>query len=260
MKLILLTGAAGGVARMIRPILTERYRLRLSDKGRISDPGTREEVVPADLTDLDTVRAAVRGVDGIIHFGGYSVEADWETISAANITGTYNLFEAARLEGVRRVVFASSNHVMGFYPRSDVVGVEQVVLPDTRYGVSKALGEALGALYAHKYGLEVLAIRIGHIVPKPETIRDLSIWQSPRDACQLIQIGLEYPDIRYEVVFGTSDNARTWWDNSNAYRLGYRPEDRSEPFAPEVLTLDKPNPDPRTALNQGGNFCIAERM
>src|SRR5690606_9795227 len=145
----------------------------------------------ADLADLDAVRAAVRGTDGIIHFGGVSLESDWETINRANIAGTYNLFEAARLEGVRRIVVASAKHVMGFYARATVVGVDQTLLPDTRYGVSKAFGEALAALYAHKYGAEVMVIRIGHVMPQPETVRDLSTWVSPRDLCQLIRIGLD---------------------------------------------------------------------
>ena len=120
-------------------------------------------MVAADLDDIEALRKAIAGVDGIVHLGGYSVEAEWDTIHAANIVGCYNLFEAARLEGVRRIVFASSNHAVGFYPRSQTIGIDAPVRPDTRYGLSKAFGEALGALYAYKYGAEVLSIRIGNV-------------------------------------------------------------------------------------------------
>jgi uronate dehydrogenase len=168
------------------------------------------------------------------------------------------VFEAARLEGVRRLVFASSNHAMGFYPRSETIPVDTTVRPDTRYGLSKAFGEALGSLYAYKYGAEVLTIRIGHILPRPASVRDLAIWLSPRDFCQLIAIGMEVPGLQHEIVYGMSDNKRAWWDNSAAVRLGYRPEDRSEDFASDALAAA--SGDPRVDLNQGGAFCVAEAM
>ncbi|MCB1486657.1 MAG: NAD(P)-dependent oxidoreductase [Bauldia sp.] len=261
MKRILITGAAGGVAAMIRPLLRSEYRLRLSDRRPVPDPAAGEEVVTADLDDLAALRRAIAGVDGIVHLGGYSVEADWETIHAANIVGCHNLFEAARLEGVGRIVFASSNHAIGFYPRSETIGVDVPVRPDSRYGLSKAFGEALGALYGHKYGAAVLSIRIGHVGERPVDRRRLAIWISPRDLVQLIRIGLEHPGIRHEIVYGMSDNARAWWDNSNAARLGYKPQDRSEDYATEVLAADSgTSGDDRIDLNQGGPFCVAERM
>ena len=231
MKTILVTGAAGGVAGMIRPLLRTDYRLRLSDRRPVPDPTAEEEVVPAELTDPAAVRRAVAGVDGIIHLGGYPLETDWETIHAANIIGAYNLFEAARLESVRRIVFASTNHVVGFYPRAETIADDVTVRPDTRYGLSKAFGEALASLYAFKYGAEVMSIRIGNVAYQPSDIRRLAIWVSPRDLVQLMRIGLEQPGIRHEIVYGMSDNARAWWDNSNAHRLGYRPQDRSEDYA-----------------------------
>lgn len=261
MKRILITGASGGVATLIRPLLRADYRLRLSDRLPVPDPVDGEEVVEADLGDLPALRKAVAGVDGIVHLGGYSVEADWETIQAANIVGCNNLFEAARLEGVKRIVFASSNHAVGFYPRSQTIGIDAPVRPDTRYGLSKAFGEALAALHAYKYGAEVLSIRIGNVGEKPLDRRRLAIWLSPRDLVQLIGIGLEHPDIRHEIVFGMSENDRAWWDNSNALRLGYKPQDRSEAFAEAVLAADDgKSGDDRVDLNQGGGFCIAETM
>jgi uronate dehydrogenase len=261
MKRILITGAAGGVVTWLRPLLRPKYLLRLSDRQGVRDPVAGEEVVLADLGDLAALRSVVAGVDGIVHFGGYSREADWETIHAANFIGTYNLFEAARLEGVKRVVFASSNHVMGFYPKTETVPVDKTIRPDSRYGLSKAFGEGLGSLYADKYGLEVLSIRIGHVLPKPTDRRRLAIWLSPRDLAQLVSIGIDHPGVRNEIVYGMSDNQRAWWDNSNATRLGYRPVDRSEDYAAEAIAADRDaTGDPRADLNQGGEFCIAEMM
>jgi uronate dehydrogenase len=240
--------------------LRRQYRLRLSDVSDIARDA-EEEFVRADLADLAALRAAVRGVDGIIHLGGQSLESDFETILSANVIGTFNLFEAARLEGVRRVVFASSNHVVGFYPRTQTIPIDAVVRPDSRYGVSKAFGEAVAGLYAYKYGAEAFTIRIGHILPQPETMRDLAIWLSPRDFCQLIGIGLDLPGLRHEIVYGLSDNRRRWWDNGNATRLGYRPEDRSEDYAADIVARNAGHTgDSRVDINQGGGFCIAEAM
>ena len=259
MKTILVTGAAGGVARQIRPLLRAHYRLRLSDHKPVADPTPDETVATADLGDMAALRDAIRGVDGILHLGGYSLEADWDVIHDANIVGCHNLFEAARQEGVRRIVFASSNHAVGFYPRSETIGIDAPVRPDSRYGLSKAFGEALAALYAYKYGAEVLSIRIGNITPAPQDRRRLAIWQSPRDFVQLVRIGLEHPGIRHEIVYGMSDNARAWWDNGNAIRLGYKPQDRSEDYAAAILAVDPgPAGDPRSDDNQGGPFCVAE--
>jgi uronate dehydrogenase len=261
MKLILMTGAAGGVAALIRPLMRAKYRLRLSDRTSIADVATGEEVVMADLGDLEAVRGAVAGVDGILHLGGYALETAWDTIHQANIIGAYNLFEAARLAGVKRVVFASTNHVVGFYRRDQTIGDDVTVRPDTRYGLSKAFGEAVGSLYADKYGAEVMSIRIGNVAERPSDIRRLSIWISPRDFVQLVGIGLDRPGIRHEIVYGMSDNKRAWWDNSNAHRLGYRPEDRSEDFAAEVEAIDPgPTGNPDVDLHQGGVFCVSETI
>ncbi len=259
MKRILITGAAGGVSGMIRPILRADYQLRLSDRVPVADPVAGEEVVQAELGDMAALRSAVSGVDGIVHLGGFSVESNWQTIRDANIEGAYNLFEAARLEGVKRIIFASSNHAMGYYPRSQTIGHDITPRPDSRYGLSKAFGEALGSLYAYKYGAEVLSIRIGNVAAEPVDVRRLAIWISPRDLCQLIRIGLERPGIRHEIVFGVSGNKRAWYDNSNAERLGYKPEDHSEDYAEAILARDSGvSGDDRVDLNQGGGFCAAE--
>jgi uronate dehydrogenase len=259
MKLILMTGAAGGVARMLRPLMRADYRLRLSDVAPIPDRAADEEAAPADLADFQAVLGAVDGADAVVHLGGYSVEGPWEDILDANIVGAYHVFEAARQRGVKRIVFASSNHAVGFYRRDRTIGAEAPPRPDSRYGVSKAFGEALGSLYAFKYGLEVMSIRIGNVDEKPRDVRRLSIWISPRDLYQLVRIGLERPGIRHEIVYGMSDNRRAWWDNAAARRLGYAPQDRSEDFAAEVLAAHPATSgDAAADDHQGGPFCSAE--
>ncbi|HEY7609499.1 MAG TPA: NAD(P)-dependent oxidoreductase [Alphaproteobacteria bacterium] len=257
---VLLTGAAGGIGTRLRGMLKGAYReLRLSDVRVPKGVGKDEKFVPADLADIAAVEKIVEGIDGIIHLGGISIEKPWEMIHPANIVGCYNLFEAARRHGVKRVVFASSNHVMGFYRRRRRVGTDALVRPDSRYGVSKAFGEALGALYADKYGLRVLCIRIGNFAEKPVDMRRMSIWISPDDLVQLIRIGLEHPALRYEVVYGASDNARSWWDNAAAFRLGYRPSGRAEEHLKDALAGQaKLPPDSVAEMFEGGPFCSDE--
>ncbi|MDP6346161.1 MAG: NAD(P)-dependent oxidoreductase [Alphaproteobacteria bacterium] len=260
MNTVLITGAAGGIGGRLRKLLKGAYpRLLLSDRERPADLADDEEFIAAELSDMTQVEALLRGVDGVIHLGGRAFEDEWAVIHQANIVGCHNLFEAARLNGTARVVFASSNHAIGFYPRHRRIGVDHKVRPDSRYGVSKAFGEALGAFYAEKYGLGVLAIRIGNVDDHPVDLRRLSIWISPRDLVQLIRIGLEHPDLRYEVVWGVSDNARGWWDNEPAYRLGYRPADRAEDHRERALAAEaERQPDPVGDHFQGGDACSLE--
>jgi uronate dehydrogenase len=255
-----MTGAAGGIGTRLRQMLPAIYPdLVLSDLTRPANLAPSERFVAADLADLAAVEHACEGVDGILHFGGFSVEGPWETILQANIVGCYNLFEAARRKGVKRVVFASSNHAVGFYPRNQTIGIDEPVKPDSRYGVSKAFGEAIGALYAEKHGMRVLSLRIGNFGDRPIDRRRLAIWLHPDDLVQLCRIGLEHPDLHCEIMYGASDNARGWWDNSNARRFGYVPKHRSEDFAAEALAAQaKLPPDPIGDLFQGGTFCSAE--
>jgi uronate dehydrogenase len=260
MRRVLITGAAGDVGTRLRRLLKPVYpELRSSDIKRPADLAPDDDFLQADLARMEQVERIVDSVEGIIHLGGYSVEGPWETILNANIIGCYNLFEAARRAGVKRVVFASSNHAVGFYPRHQRIGTEVTLRPDTRYGVSKAFGEALGSLYADKHGLGVLCIRIGNVGDKPVDRRRLSIWIKPEDLVQLARIGLEHPDLRFEVFYGASFNERAWWDNSKAYAWGYRPTGRAEDFRDEAMAADvNAKPDPVAEFFQGGPFCSEE--
>ena len=258
MKKILITGAAGDVGGHLRRELAGRYALRLSDIRPVADLADGEEFIRGDCASLRDMLKVTKGVEAIVHLGGFSVEGDWDTILRANIVGTHNVFEAARRNGVRRMVFATSNHAVGFYDRDETVDHRVYPRPDSRYGVSKVFGEALGSLYADKYGMEVVCVRIGNVNPKPMDKRRLSIWLSPRDLAQLVSIAIDRPGIRFEIVYGVSGNRRSWYDNANAERLGYAPQDDSEPYAEEVLKNEKPGADPRTEKYQGGTFVLAE--
>jgi uronate dehydrogenase len=260
MKTVLVTGASGGVGTRLRKLLKGVYpQIRWSDLRAPADLTKDEEFVAADLSDLNAVEKAVDGVQGIVHLGGYSIEGPWETILQSNIVGTYNLFEAARKKRVERVVFASSNHTVGFYPRRRRIGTDVTLRPDTRYGVSKAFGEAVGSLYAYKHGIRVTCLRIGNVAEEPADMRRMSIWLHPEDLVQLIRIGLEHPDIRFEVFYGASDNERAWWDNGNAFRHGYQPKHRSEAHLDKAIAGQAKLPaDPIGDWYEGGPFCSGE--
>ena len=243
MHRVLITGAGGGIGRSLRETLRGVYPvLRVSDRvplaPALSGNEGIEEVDQTDISDMTQVERMVAGVDGIIHLGGISGENTWEKILEGNIVGLYNVFEAARRAGVRRIVMATSNHAVGFYPRAQTIDHRVRIRPDSRYGVSKAFSEALASLYADKHGIGFLCTRIGNFGTKPIDSRRLSIWISPRDYTQLCRIGLEHPDIRFEIVYGVSNNKRSWYDNSNAFRLGYKPQDDSEPYAAEILAAE----------------------
>jgi uronate dehydrogenase len=258
-KTILITGATGDVGAHLRRELAGKYRLRLSDK-RPLKPGKGEKFMRADISKMADALRITKGVDAIVHLGGYSVEGPWPAILQANIVGCYNVFEAARRNGVKRILFPTSNHAVGFYRRDQTIDHRVYPKPDSRYGVSKVFGEALGSLYADKYGMEVFLMRIGNVNAQPIDKRRLSIWLSPRDLAQLVTIGIDRPGIKFEIVYGISGNQRAWYDNANAARLGYRPQDDSEVFAEEVLAKEKPSGDVIAEAHQGGAFCTAEQV
>ncbi|MEV6107418.1 NAD(P)-dependent oxidoreductase [Streptomyces sp. NPDC051940] len=247
-RTILLTGAAGGVGTLMRGLLPAYgYDLRLMDL--VAVEGEPDAVV-ADLNDAAALRAAMRGVDAVVHLAGISLEASFEQILHANIAGTHALYEAARAEGVRRVVFASSNHAVGATPvpsAGALLAASAPHRPDTYYGLSKCFGEDLAQLYWDKHGIETVSVRIGSCFPEPTTVRMLSIWLSPEDCARLFDAALTAPGVGHTVVYGSSANTRLWWDLAPARALGYEPRDDSERFAEKLLAehgpLDPANPD-----------------
>jgi uronate dehydrogenase len=253
---LLLTGAAGGLGRELRGRLKAHCRrLRLSD---IVDLGTAtdgEEIMPAALQDANAVLQLLDGVDAVVHLGGVSVEGPFEPILQANIVGAYNLYEAARRHGVRRIVYASSNHVTGFYRQDEVIDARMPMRPDGHYGLSKAFGENLAQFYFDRYGLETVSLRIGSSFPEPKDRRMLATWLSYDDLERLVVASLTAPVVGHTIVYGLSDNTTAWWDNTPARHLGYRPQDSSEVFRAAVEarqpTLDLHDP---ATLYQGGAF------
>ncbi|GAA1884800.1 NAD-dependent epimerase/dehydratase family protein [Streptantibioticus ferralitis] len=262
-RTLLLTGAAGGLGSMMRGLLPDHgYELRLFDLLPISG---EPNAITADLADRDALREAVRGVDAILHLAGISLEAPFEKILRANIEGVYNLYEAARAEGVRRIVFASSNHAVGFVPRpvgdDPLIPVEIPHRPDTYYGLSKGFGEDLASLYWHRHGIETVSVRIGSCFPEPTTVRMLSLWLSPADGARLFHAALTAENVGHTVVYGSSANTRLWWDLSPARALGYEPQDDSEQYAAELIAKHgELTPDDPDHTHLGGSFCTRPPM
>ncbi|MDI3421429.1 NAD-dependent epimerase/dehydratase family protein [Streptomyces luteolus] len=262
-RTVLLTGAAGGVGTLMRELLPRYgYELRLLDLVPVEGA---PDAITADLADKDALRAAVRGVDAIVHLAGISLESSFENVLRANIEGTYHLYEAAREEGVRRIVFASSNHAVGFTPRprpgDPLIPVDTPRRPDTYYGLSKAFGEDLAQLYWDRHGLETVSVRIGSCFPEPTSVRMLSVWMSPADGARLFHAALTAPEVGHTVVYGSSANSRLWWDLSSARALGYEPRDDSERYAEKLVAeqgeLDDSDPD---HAHLGGPFCTSPPM
>lgn len=258
MKTILMTGAAGRIGTFLRPELAGKYRLRLSDITPIRKLAPGETFVRADISKFADALKITKGVDAVVHFGGQSGENDWDAILSANIIGFYNMLEAARRNGVKRFLVATSNHAVGFYRCDEKIDHRVYPKPDSRYGVSKVFNEALASLYADRYGMQMFCMRIGNVNHAPIDRRRLAIWVSGRDMAQLVTIGLEHPKIRFEIVYGISDNARAWFDNSNARRLGYRPQDRSERYAAEIVRKEDPPGKSPADIYQGGGHCMSE--
>lgn len=253
---LLLTGAAGKLGRELRPRLKAYCdTLRLSDRSALGEAGPGEEAVLADLADADAVSAVVEGVDAIVHLGGVSTEQPWAPILAGNIVGAYNLYEAARRHRVRRIVYASSNHVTGFYRQDQVVSPRDPVRPDGLYGLSKAFGENLAQLYWDRHGLETVSLRIGSSFAEPVDRRMLCTWMSFDDLERLVAAALGAAVVGHTVIYGMSDNAAGWWDNTPARHIGYRPQDSSDRFRAVVearqQTIDPGSP---AAIYQGGAF------
>ena len=256
---LLLTGAAGGVGTALRERLKANCMvLRLSDRLDFGPAQAGEEMALADLSDASAVSAMVQGCQAIVHMGGVSVEGPFDPILQANIVGVYNLYEAARQHGVKRVVFASSNHVTGFYRQSETITPAHPPRPDSLYGVSKAFGEDLSRMYFDRYGIETACVRIGSSFAEPRDRRMLASWLSFDDLHRLITACLTTPVLGHCIIFGVSDNAVTWYDNASVRHVGYVPQDCSDGFR-EAIYARTPEPDVTdpTVIYQGGTFLMA---
>lgn len=253
---LLLTGAAGGLGKVLRQSLRPFTRiLRLSDIAEVAPAlDESEEVQLCDLADKQAVDQLVAGVDAILHFGGVSVERPFEEILGANICGVFHIYEAARRHNVKRVIFASSNHVIGFHKQGHRLDAYSPRRPDSYYGLSKCYGEDMASFYFDRYGIETVSIRIGSSFSEPQNRRMMSTWLSYGDLTQLLECALYTPNVGHTVVYGVSDNQNVWWDNSYAAHLNFKARDSSEPFRAQVEALPMPAADDPILVYQGGAF------
>ena len=241
-KKVLITGAAGRIGKVLREGLKDRYDIRILFNKTVTETTPDEEVFQANVTDLNKMEEAVDGCDAVIHMAGNpSTKATFEEVQAANSLGTYNIYEACVRKGCSRVIFASTNHVVGMYEKQagDPIYTtpDMPVRPDSFYGASKAHGEFLGRYYAENHGLGVVCLRIGSFQPiekvqNRDNDRYLSTWLSYKDAVQLCWRGIEAENVKFGIYFGISGNTRAYWDLQNAKEeLGYDPIDNAESFA-----------------------------
>jgi uronate dehydrogenase len=232
-KKVLITGAAGRIGLVMRAGLKDRYDLRLMYHRTVLSAADGDEVIVGSLTDMAKMEEAVAGVDAVVHMAGDpNMEASWESVLEANIKGVYCLYEAAKNQGVKRIIFASTNHVTGFYEQEGIYTTPDMPeRPDSLYGASKAFGEDLGQYYVDAFGLEVICLRIGSFQPDKSVIkrasdRILSSWLSHRDCVQLVWRGIEATQVKFGIFYGISANTKAYWDIQNARDLlGYEPED-----------------------------------
>ncbi|CAB3651195.1 NAD-dependent epimerase/dehydratase family protein [Achromobacter pestifer] len=257
---LLLTGAAGNLGRVLRPRLkahAEVLRVSDLDLAALEPAGQGEETLPCDLADATAVLQLVQGVDAIVHLGGVSVERPFDEILPANIQGVYNLYEAARIHNVRRVVFASSNHVIGFHEQGKQLDASAPLRPDGYYGLSKAYGENLSRFYFDRYGIETVCLRIGSSFPEPKDRRMMVTWLSYDDLSDLVTRSLFTPGVGHLIVYGASANRDRWWHDDAAKVLGFVPQDSSESFRAQVEAQPALAADDPAARYQGGAFVKA---
>jgi uronate dehydrogenase len=254
-KPVLLTGASGNLGRMLARVLAAQgWTLRLTDIAPFPDQvPAGASFVRADLNDGVTTLRLTEGCGAILHFGGVSVERPFEEVLGPNIRGLYHIYEAARRERAR-VVFASSNHSIGFHERSESIAPDTPFLPDGFYGLSKAYGELMGRLYWNKHGVESVFIRIGSCFPEPTDARMLATWLSYPDLARLVTRCVLAANVRCGVIWGASANARmTWWRDDDRAAIGWAPQDSADSFAGQLGSTV--SGDPVAERYMGGGFC-----
>lgn len=258
-KRLLLTGATGGLGTLLRKEVAHLTEvLRVTNRHDLGEVAANEEGVRCDLSDADAVMELTRDVDMVLHLGGVARENTFDAIVQSNVVGFYNLYEGCRKNGVRRVIWGSSNHAIGFYPRTQVIDASVTTRPDSNYGVSKVFGEAIAQYYWDKYGIETVSIRIGSCFPEPTDRRMLATWLSYPDFVHLIERCLAAPRVEHTIIYGVSNNDMCLWDNHMATHIGFRPKDNAEVFR-SGLEASTPAPahDDLLIAVHGGGFAAA---
>ncbi|GAB7531436.1 NAD(P)-dependent oxidoreductase [Pseudomonas sp. 3A(2025)] len=258
-KRLLITGAAGRLGRVLRKHMQAfADELRLTDIADLGTAAAHEELVRCDLGNFADVLALAESVDMILHAGGVPLENTFANILNGNIVGTYNVYEAARQQGVKRVIYTSSNHAIGFYDRTETLDASVAHRPDSLYGLSKCFAEDLGRYYWDKFGIESVNLRIGSSFEKPLDRRMLATWLSFDDFAQLCERSLLAPRVGHMIVYGMSNNRESLWDNRMASSLGYQPKDSADNYREQVLAEHPPlDANEPAARYHGGNFAGA---
>lgn len=256
-KPVLLTGASGALGRQLtRHFGALGWDLRLTDIAPFPDPVPQTaSFTRADLNDGVAVLRLAEGCGMILHFGGVAVERPFEEVLGPNIRGLFHIYEAARRERAR-VLFASSNHSIGFHERSETLDDDCQFLPDGYYGLSKAYGELMGRMYWFKHGVENVNVRIGSCFPEPVEARMLSTWLSYADLCRLCEKATLAPRTGSCVIWGASANGRSFWRHDQRELLGWLPEDSADPYAGQLA--GKVSGDPVVERYQGGAYTAID--
>jgi uronate dehydrogenase len=260
MTKVALSGAAGNMGRILRERLTQRGVDLRSAGGRtpLKPLHEGEDLTHGDLRDPAVVDGLLQGVDVLIHLAGTSVERPLPEIIENNLVALHQVYEGARRHKVRRVVFASSNHAFGMHSVDDKLSLDAPFRPDGFYGLSKVWGEAMARMYWDKHGIEGISIRIGTAMGKPpQEPRHLSTWLGEDDLVQLVMRCIEAPEVGYMAVWAASANTRSYWDNTGAEKLGFRPQQNAEAYADEILKRGNPL-DPVAQRYQGGGFVTLD--
>jgi uronate dehydrogenase len=260
MTKIALSGAAGALGSLLRAELLRReVNLRSCGRRPLAPLVPKEDLVHGDLGDPAVVDQLLDGVDVLIHMAGTSVERPLDEIIQNNLRGLVEVYEGARRKGVKRIVFASSNHTIGMYSSTapNRLQLDCAFRPDGFYGLSKMWGEGLARMYWDKHGIESICVRIGSCLPRPEEFRHLSTWFGHEDLFHLIERCIAVENIGFLIVWGVSNNASSYWDNAQAERLGYRPKQNAEDYATEILTRENPL-GPVASKFQGGGFAAID--
>jgi uronate dehydrogenase len=247
---VLLTGAAGTLGTWLREHLARRPGgLRSTDIRAFGPALPGETIALGDLADAVAVARLVEGTGAVVHFGAVGVEDSFERILQSNIVGAQNVLDAARRHGVKRVVYASSIHTVGFYRTTERIDADAPLRPDSYYAVSKGFGENLARLYVEKAGMDIACLRIGLVLPEPQAPRNLWTWLSVPDLCSLVDACLDAPAFGFSIIYGISNNRRSWWDNRKSV-VHYHPMDDAERYAGRLM----PDGDTRDPEDPGVKF------
>ncbi len=255
---LLVTGAAGALGSVLREGLAPlAATLRLTDRADLGAAKPNEELMPAELSDFDAMMGVVEGCDAVVHFGAAPMEKPWGEILNSSIIGGYNVYEAARRHGIRRIVYASSIHAVGYVRREEGADTHTGHRPDTLYGVSKCFVEDLAKLYFHKFGIESALLRINSCFPEPVDRRHLATWLSYRDLVQLVTRCLVAERIGWTAVYGISDNRERFFSNEKAAHLGFVPQDSAEDWRETVEAKSEPGDPHAPDVEFVGGFLCA---